>query len=293
MSMSGKLKARMAKAKQVGPNMNEATKGGGDYVPPEAGKNCRIRFIGFYEGGTFVEQSGQYAGKKNKKVKMDFELHGPRETWKPVEHDGKLIPKRLTLGGPFGINYSLNEKATFYKLFKTMSDCHPDAEATIMAELLGREFICDIEHKPSKDGKRNYANIVNIRKAEREDEDGNIVPIKIPEAITETKFFIHDIADREMWDELYIEGKYDDEKDKEGNVTREGKSKNVIQEWIMSADDFASSPIGLLLAAGGTAKDQEELDKALGGEDDDKPPFDTEEQEDAPPPATPDMTEMV
>ncbi|QWT56567.1 hypothetical protein [Stenotrophomonas phage BUCT598] len=273
--MNAAMKAKLAAAKKVGPNMNEATAGGGYTVTPE-GKNARLRLVGYYEVGKHVVQKGPYAGKKVDEVKLVWELSGNK--WEPQEFDGKKVPYRIT----DTMTYSLSEKANFFKLFKRMNECH-GGEATIMAELLGKEFLGDVVHNKSKtDDKKVFANLVNIRKAERENDDGDIVPVKVAEPLTELKMFIWDIADKEMWDSIFIDGQYEEKKDKDGNVTHKAKSKNVIQEYIMSALNWDECPVAELVKSGATAQEAKELDDAIGGADneDDEPPFPTE-QEDA------------
>lgn len=263
--MNKALQAKLAKAAAVGPNMQEAQRGGG-YTPPAEGKNVRLRFVGYYELGTHVEQKGQYAGKKNKKVRLVWELSG--HAWEPTVIDGKGIPHRIT----DDMNYSLNEKAGFYKLFKTMNEAH-GGEATIMAQLLGKEFMADVVHRSSGEGanKKTFANLVNIRKAERENDEGKIVPVAVPEPLTELKFFIWDIADLEMWDAIFIDGEYEERKDADGNVTAKARTKNVIQEKIMSAIDWDECPVAPLVKSGATAKDEAALDEAIPGGNNDEP----------------------
>lgn len=265
MTLNAAMKARLAKAKQVGPNMNEAQSGGGgDYVPPAEGV-ARLRLVGYYELGEHTEQHGQFKGKKNKKVQLVFELSGKNHP--PAEVDGKKVPIRMTLGGQFGMNFSLNEKATFFKLFKVMNEAHGN-EATIMAELLGKEFLGTVTHK--KDGDKTYADLTAIRKAVRLDEDDNEVPIKVDEPLSEIKMFVWDIATLEDWEAIFIDGEYPERKDKDGNVTHPAKSKNVLQEKIRSANNFDSLPIFQLIRDGAakvTAKDEADMDEALGGDD--------------------------
>ncbi|WKC56407.1 hypothetical protein [Stenotrophomonas phage c9-N] len=271
--MTAAMKAKLAKAKQVGPDMNEGKSGGGGYTPPAEGKNVRLRLVGYYEIGQHVIQKGPYAGKKVHQVRLVWELSG--HSWEPQEFDGKKVPYRIT----DEMTYSLSEKAGFFKLFKTMNECHGN-QATIMAELLGKEFMGDIVHNTSGTGdkKKVFANLKNIRKAERENDEGKIVPVIVPEPLTEIKFFIWDIADMEMWDSIFIDGHYEEKKDKDGNVTHKAKSKNVIQEKIMSALNWNECPIAELVKSGATAADEKALDDALGSDDNDTPPFPVEDE---------------
>ncbi|KOR44991.1 hypothetical protein ADT27_13420 [Xanthomonas oryzae] len=250
---ASKLAEKIAKAKAVGPDMTKPSKGGG-YKPPEAGRGARLRFVGYFELGTHTEKSGEFAGKKNKKVRLVFELSG--KNWTPKEVNGESIPHRITLN----MNYSLNEKATYYKTFMQLRKAHGD-KATTMAELLGAAFLGDVEHKTSKSG-NVYPQLVNIRKAERETEDGEFVPVAVPEPLTELKVFIWDIADMEMWESIYIPGTYDSDSSETGDS--KPRSKNVLQEMIRSAEDWHTCPISALVDKGAAGKDIEKsLDKVL------------------------------
>lgn len=274
MALNAAMKARLAKAKQVGPNMNEAQAGGGGYTPPAEGVT-RLRLVGYFEVGEHTEQSGKFIGKKNKKVQLVWELSGKNH--EPSEHDGKKIPIRMTQD----LNYSLNEKATFYKLFVELNACHGN-EATIFAELLGKEFLATVVHTHKGEGaaKRTYANLTKIRKAVRLDEDDNEIPVKVDEPLTEPKFFVWDIATMEDWDAIFIDGEYPERKDKDGNVTHKARSKNVLQEKIRSANNFDTLPIAEFIRAGVSAEDEASMDEALGGDDnsdDDAPPFEADE----------------
>lgn len=296
MSMSAALAAKIAAAKKVGPNMNEAQKGGGFEVIPE-GKVVKLRFVTLIEGGTHVEQHGQYKGSKKDKVMMTFELSGGKDgVYDPRDIKGEKVPYRISLGGSFGINYSLNEKAHFFKLFRTMADCHPEVNATIMAELIGKEFLGTIKHKVTDAGtpkEKRYPEIHDIRKAERDATgEGDMVPVEVPEPITKPLVYLRDVADLNDWNALFIDGTFDDKKDAEGNVIQKGKSKNVLQEFVMRDINFASTPVGMLLAAG--VKDQSEadaleaaLDEAGNAvQDDDTPPFPTDSADE------PDLSQM-
>ncbi|AHB12115.1 hypothetical protein Paz_18 [Xylella phage Paz] len=261
MALNAAMKARLAKAKQVGPNMNEAQQGGGGYTPPAEGVT-RLRLVGYFEVGEHTEQSGKFIGKKNKKVQLVWELSGKNH--EPAEHEGKKIPIRMTQE----LNYSLNEKATFYKLFVELNACHGN-EATIFAELLGKEFIGNVVHSTKGEGtaKRTYANLTKIRKAVRLDEDDNEVPVKVDDPITEPKFFVWDIATMEDWDAIFIDGEYPERKDKDGNVIQKARSKNVLQDKIRSANNFDTLPIAEFIRAGVSAKDEADMDEALGDDD--------------------------
>lgn len=264
MALSAEQLARIAKAKQVGPNMNEAQKGGGDFEIHAAGP-VRLRFIEYIELGEHTEQSGQFVGKKNQKVLLRFELSGKNHA--PRDVDGKKVPLTMVYGFHTGMNMSLTYKSAFFKLFKVMNAAHGDT-ATTMVELLGKEFLGTIEH--NKKGDKTHANLVNIRKAERMDENENLIPIQVDEPLSPIKMFVWDIADMADWDSIFIDGTWPERKDeKTGEVTSPAKSKNVYQEMIRNSNKFDSLPIAGLLKSDKpvTAADEKAMDDALGAED--------------------------
>ncbi|MDN7427800.1 hypothetical protein [Burkholderia sp. AU45388] len=256
--MAYDLKAKIAEAAKTGPNMNEA-QAGGEYTPPAAGI-ARARFVGYYELGT---HEGEYQGKKKETPKVDlvFELSGPNHEPHKKE-DGTLVPVRITANE----NLHLNDKAHFFKLFAAMNAAS-GGTATHMAELLGKAFIVEIFHSKSKDGKRTYANLrgpngYNVKGTTVQDPlTGKPVLIEVAPAISDVKAFIWDLADKAMWDSIFIEGEYPERKDeKTGEIISKARSKNVIQEKIMSAKNWKAHPLAAIVAAGGQEPDLPEAE---------------------------------
>lgn len=251
--MTYDLKAKIAEAKKTGPNMNEA-QAGGEYTPPAAGI-ARARLVGYFELGTHEEE---FEGKKRDREKVDlvFELSGPNH--EPIKAaDGTLIPIRITAQETL----SFSEKAHFFKLFASMNAAH-GGTATHMAELLGKPFIVEVFHRKSKDGKRTYANLrgpngYNVKGTTVQDPlTCKPVLVEVAAALTDVKAFIWDVADKEMWDTIYIDGKYPERKDeKTGEVVSPERSKNVIQEKIMSAKNWKTHPLAAVVAAGSQEPD--------------------------------------
>ena len=226
-------------------DMNKASTGGGEGYQPPAKGMTRLRFVGYIECGKHKDEwQGQV--KIKEKVKLIFELSGPKHP--PREVDGKKIPHRLTIHE----NLSLNEKAWFYKIFKAMNYA---GEATHIAQLLGQEFLGEVIHKTSKKG-NVYPTLkgdagYTIRAPYVEDpETGETRKVPAGPQLSEIRCFLWDFASKEMWDSIYIEGQYDEERDSEGNVVRAAKSKNVFQDQIRAAVNFAGSPIDEILSGG-------------------------------------------
>lgn len=248
--LAAKLAAKVAAAKATGPNMTEVTAGGGDYTPPEKGQ-AWARFVAYYEVG---KHEKEFEGRKStpNMAQLVFELSGPNH---PVGPTG--VPQRITLEE----SLSFTEKANFPKIFAMMNYA---GDATHIAELLGRAFIIDIFHKKSADGKKTFATMkgtakttpvgsgYSIRGTTVQDTlTGKPVSIPVPEPVTEIKAFLWDVADMDDWNSIFIEGKYDDRKDEKTGVVTPGKSKNVIQNKIMSAVNWKDHPLAAVVAAGG------------------------------------------
>lgn len=261
-------------AQQTDMNKVQTGGGGGAYEPPAKGL-ARLRFVGYIELG---KQKHEWQGKVSykEKVRLIFELSGPRH--QPKENDeGEKFPHRMTIEE----NLSLNERAWFYKIFRAMNY---SGEATHIAQLLGHEFIGEIQHKTSKRG-NVYPTLKNdngytIRAPFVEDpETGETRKVPAGPQISETRCFLWDFASKEMWDSLYIDGEYPEKKDDKGNVVLPAKSKNVFQEAIMAAKNWEGSPMHELLegAALDTGNEEdfnyEPADEQDGSETDEADPL--------------------
>lgn len=255
MSFMDKIAAAAAQT-----DMNEVVAGGGSIELPAAGP-CRLRLVQYIELGVHAE-TFEGVTKNKEMVYLGWELSGPKH---PVanEETGRTAP--FTIG--FAIPLSQNEKATFYKLFKRLN---ADGKATHMAQFLGQGegidcagFIGTVVHVTKGEGadKKTYANLrdadgLTIRTPFLQDpETGDMVAVKVAPAVGKISCFLWAFADKEMWDALFIDGKWDDKKDSAGKVIKEGTSKNYWQNRIMSAINFAGSPAGALVAGGGDEPD--------------------------------------
>lgn len=275
------LKGLAAKIKEAGVNQAEAKAGGGgEYTPPAEG-TAMLRFVGYVELGN---QAHTYKGKTSykPKVQLTFELHGKKWPYNELD-DGTKVPQRITIKE----TQSQSQKAHFFKIFNAMRDGRE--EITHYTEMLGDAFcgriVHDIAEAKGDLPERVFARLrddngYTIRGpwVEAPDDDGDIVKrkVKVPEALSELRCFVWDFADKEMWDSLYIDGEYEDT----------GKTKNVLQEMILNAENFAGSPIDALLAKGNGGKGKVKRkpepvddDEALSGADEDE----VEEEDETPP----------
>lgn len=227
-------------------DMNEAQAGGGgERRVPDAGLT-RLRFISYIETGTHHDEKYK---KDKKEVTLQFELSGPKHP--PLElEDGRKIPFVITINE----SISLNEKANFFRLFKRMNHT---GQFKHMAQMLGHEFLGTVVITTKGEGaeKRTYANLrddagYTIRPPYVEDpETGDSRKIEVQPALTPIKCFLWDYCDKDQWDSIFIDGRWDDRKDDKGNVIEEGRSKNFYQNKIKAAKNFAGSPIANLLFA--------------------------------------------
>lgn len=248
--MTNNILAMAAAAAAIAPNMNEAQTGGGggDYTPPAEGI-ARARLVGYIETGIHEKNVG--AGKpavQKPQVKLIFELSGPNHQPKVLD-DGTKLPHRITVDE----NYSLNEKANFYKLFRRMNW---KGTATHMSQLLGEAFLVTIKHKVTGEGdkKRTYANIrddagYTVQPPRYVDPLSNqTVEVPVDPPIIALRLFVWNAPTellKPMWDSLFIDGEYP------ARGEQPARSKNVLQQEIKEALNFKDSPIFQLLQTGG------------------------------------------
>lgn len=253
---------------EKGVDQTEATTGGGGTfeIAPEGLGWARL--VTYVELGKHHEvfkdrKTGKETAKEPEKVLLQWELSG--KLYPPSnEETGRDKPFIVTEI----ITLSTNEKATFYKLFKKMNW---EGSATHMVQLLGKAFKVKITHNVKPD--RTYVNlkedgVYNIDPPFliTESEDGVVKKaVKVADAISPFRAFIWALADKEQWDSIFIDGKYEDRTNDKGE-TIPGKSKNWIQEKIASATNFKGSPA----SAFWSGEDQLELDTDPDTDDLDK-----------------------
>lgn len=249
------IQAAVEQAAAEGPNMNEATSGG-DFereLPVEG--LVRLRLITYIELG---KHESTYKGetKVKDKVLLQFELSGPRHPPVVLE-DGRKLPQIINVNETL----SLGEKANFFKLFKRLN--HTGVHKHFAQLLGGTPLLGTIVHNSTGEGdaKKTYANLrddagYTIRPPFVDDpETGESRAVQVDPAITPLKCFLWNFPSKEMWDSLFIDGRWDDKKDASGKVIKEGSSKNYYQNTIKAAKNFAGSPLQELLFAGDALAD--------------------------------------
>ncbi|WP_155626737.1 hypothetical protein [Burkholderia vietnamiensis] len=220
------------------PNMRDPAIVG--YIPPAAGL-ARARFVGYFELGMHEEE---FEGKKRDREKVDlvFELSGPNH--EPTVQGGQTIPVRITVQETLDMSYG----SGFYKLFDAM-DSACGGGATHIAEMLGKPFIVEVFHRRSRDGKTVYANLhgpngYNVKGTALKDPvKGKLVIVDVAPAITDVKAFIWGIATAVDWYGIHIPGEYPERRGTDGAQIKPARSKNVIQEKIAAAKNWASHPL--------------------------------------------------
>lgn len=282
--MTNKFAAIATAAIAAGADQTVAkTGGGGDYTPPAAGP-CRLRFIAYVELG---KQAGTFQGKPTikDKVLLTFEVSGPKHP-PTVSEDGTKTPIRISIEE----SLSLNEKANFFKLFQRMNYT---GKAKHMTELLGEAYLGTIYHRTYKraDGTDGVAvelrpkgDTYSIRPPRFEDpETGELRVVEVAPPVSAMRCFVWSHPEipleagtpLDQWNSLFIEGEYPERKDeKTGAVIRKAKSKNVYQNKVKLAKNFAGSPIFLLLTNNGQSLD---IPDAESGTDPDAGPADDED----------------
>ncbi|AJX76269.1 hypothetical protein BG16_700 [Burkholderia pseudomallei MSHR2543] len=241
--MSDDTAKRVKQAVEDGrlPNMRDPAIVG--YIPPAAGL-ARARFVGYFELGTHEEE---FEGKKRDREKVDlvFELSGSNH--EPTVQGGQTIPVRITAQETLDMSYG----SSFYQLFDAM-DRACGGGATHIAEMLGKPFIVEVFHRKSKDGKKTYANLrgphgYNVKGATVQDPlTGKPGLVEVAPAITDVKAFIWSIAAPVDWYGIHIPGEYPETRDADGRLTVPARSKNVIQEKIAAAKNWATHPLSEL-----------------------------------------------
>ncbi|CAL8474487.1 hypothetical protein [Caballeronia sp. S22] len=231
------LAALIAEAAKTSPDMRIPVVSN-DYVPPPTGF-AGARLVGYFELGKHEEE---FEGRKRDREKVDlvFELSGPNYEPRKLADADLLVPHRTTVQETLSFDY----ESMFSKLFAAMNAAH-GGTSTHMVQLLGKPFTVEVFHRPSRDGKKVYANLkgprgYNVKGTTVQNPvTGKAVTLEVAPAITELKAFIWNLANKTMWDSIFIPGEYGERKNDNGEVISPKRSRNVLQERIMRAKNFA------------------------------------------------------
>lgn len=250
------FKKLAAQAIAEGADQTVAKTGGSGGEPPAAGP-CNLRLVGYIEQG---KHEKEFQGKKKVQeiVTLIFELSGKNHP--PIETENGVFPHRIEVTE----NLSLNDKARFFKLFRTLNY---KGTAKHCAELLGEAFRGKVIHRKYKTAagqervaadlfdKEIGAFTITPPRVEVVDEDGQPTgeyrAVKVADPISPIRGFLWNYATKETWDTLFIDGEYEERRDEAGKVIAPARSKNKYQLKIAAALNYKGSPIEKLLKNGG------------------------------------------
>lgn len=263
--MSNKALLQQAKTTKVETDHSQVKKGSFAKIPEEG--KCPARLIGYVELGTHAqpEYKGQ-AKQPELEVQLTFECLG-KNNIDEFEIEGKKI-RRGRIIRPLPMTMKLNERAKFYKLFKSMDN---DRGLDHMSKMLDEIFYLHISHGVSKNTDNKYAKIDAILPpfVDVTDEDGTVTGTKDvsesqPPAGYDLQLFIIERPTFEQWKSIEIEGTYTKKsKDADGKEVEEETSKNFIQGKIKDSLDWEGSAMqALLLDLGSESKEEvQEVEK--------------------------------
>ena len=228
--MSSKLAALQAQANQaaeLGPDMNEAEKGGGGggRLLPEGYAFGRL--VEYVEFGSQPREFGGQAKDPLPEAQIGFALWGQGYQ----NEDGTPYVVR-----PYSFHISRNEKAKAFKLFKALNW---KGTAKHFAQLLSQAYLVKIVHVPKDKAQPNgpKRSVIDLAGFLPPLDPVTKQPYPIPEAPDDLyRLFLWDVPTKDGWDSLFIEGNWED-----------GKSKNMLQEKCLSALDFQGSPLQQML----------------------------------------------
>lgn len=234
-------------------------------LPPEG--VCKLRFVSYVELG---KHESEYKGAKTiaSRLRLTFELSGGKDNcYAPeVKEDGTQVPITVDMN----LSLSSGPRAKLPKLLSKMSQ----DGTTHLASLLGKPYLGRVYHREYEShgetkkalSLENETDGISVKGAFVENPDtGEVTPVKVPEAISPIRCFIWDLADKDQWDSLFIDGQYAAYTDESGKVIREAASKNKLQEKIKQALNYAGSPIEAVLSGATEAVADSSSTDALNG----------------------------
>lgn len=210
-------------------------------------------------------QQGEKEPKKKRVAQFVFELVGAKNTREIEKDDGTKVTifDKIKV---FDLPVSTNEKSNYKKLFDAMAAGNTDIGSFLA--MIGQPFLMNVIHSKSEDGKKTYFNIRDkngwkIGAAVKVDAlAGTSEAYKVGPGSGEQRAFVWDAPSQIQWDSIFIDGTYEAAVWKDGKKTdeTETKSKNWMQERIMSALDWDASPMAAFLDLGGLDLPTEELE---------------------------------
>ena len=207
-------------------DMSVATAGGYNLLPEG---NALARLVEYVELGSHNQVFKGTSKGSQPEMRLGFALYG--KGYQNEDGTPAIIRTFDTVMGT-------NEKSKAFKLFKKMNYT---GQKKSFAQMLGDAFILKVAHtKPAKagDSPRHFI-----------DFDGMLPPF---DPVTATpypvpmpddsffKLFLWAQPNKQCWDSLFIDGVFEDGE-------RKGKSKNYIQNKILSSTNFKGSALEAML----------------------------------------------
>jgi len=234
-------------------------------VLPVAGI-CVLRFREYIELGLQPTASKTYPNKKPAiKALFGFELTLPKHSYVVGEGTENAYKRQHFIRITTSVSNS--GKSNYMKIFRMLNW---KGKAKVPAQLLGEAYKATVYHsydakdleggKPKAGAKPAYANLnagvsngdysIQPPRKEADPLDDTSVPIeiKVPALTEPLKLFLWSFPTKETWDSLFIDGSY--EKEIDGKKVE--KSKNWIQNLILSALDYQGSQLQEIVEGGDT-----------------------------------------
>lgn len=229
------LLALANEAAAEGPNMNEAVKGGTSRLLPAGYAFARL--VEVVELGNHAQE---FQGQKKDpapEIQLGFALYNTADR---VYQDDDGTPYIIR---PYRFALSQNDKARAFLLFKSLNW---KGTATSFGQMLGQAFLAKIVHEAKSKTDATIVSRLDLKGFLPPLDAASGMPYPVPEAdIKLMRLFLWARPTKGAWDALYVEGQY------EGKDGKPAQSKNRTQETIMSALNFAGSPLQQLLMASG------------------------------------------
>lgn len=253
---------------------------------PLAEGACRLRLKEYIELG--LHAGSEKFPKPKEKAKVVFEVVSKKHI--ETDNDGKPLHREITVY----VNKGTSAKAGDRKLFNAMNASLGNIY-THFAEMIGKGFAAKITNsEPHATSGAVYSNLDEGPKDARTytftppfkvdedgefelDDDGVKIGIPMPELRGEPRLFLWEmeaLTDEqilEMWNSIYIEGEWEAKEAADGKAAKPARSKNVLQEKIMSGLSWEGS------RTEGLTQTFVELDELTGEpvEEDEQPTKDT------------------
>ena len=229
------LLALANEAAAEGPNMTEAVKGGSTRLLPAGYAFARL--VEVVELGNHAQE---FQGQKKDpapEIQLGFALYNTADR---VYQNDDGTPYIIR---PYSFALFQNDKARAFLLFKALNW---KGTATSFGQMLGQAFLAKIAHEPKSKTDATIVSRLDLKGFLPPLDAASGMPYPVPEAdIKLMRLFLWARPTKGAWDALYVEGQY------EAKDGKPAKSKNFTQEKIMSALNFAGSPLQQLLMASG------------------------------------------